>query len=65
MMIMVKMILMVIIIMMMTIIIIIIIIIIPSFHNSVEKQNKCLIVVFKLSPCCRYDVLSSGYFPGV
>jgi hypothetical protein len=22
-------------------------------------------IVFKLSPCCRYSILTSGYFPGV
>jgi hypothetical protein len=29
------------------------------------RKQLCLIVFFKLSPCCRYDILSSGYFPGV
>jgi hypothetical protein len=30
-----------------------------------KKKKKKRILVFKLSPCCSNDKLSSGYFPGV
>ena len=30
----------------------------------IQKVKEC-IPVFKLSPCCSNDELSSGYFPGV
>jgi hypothetical protein len=32
-------------------------------HEDVRNMLSCL--VFKLSPCCNNDKLSSGYFPGV
>jgi hypothetical protein len=39
---------------------------IPSFHHMPSWcNNSAFIVVFKLSLCCRYGILSSGYFPGV
>jgi hypothetical protein len=28
-------------------------------------DNKCTVLVFRLSPCCSNGKLSSGYFPGV
>ena len=33
--------------------------------HSVNVPEHQLVLVFKLSPCCSNDKLSSGYFPGV
>ena len=36
------------------------------FGNNLKMRTVlCLLLVFKLSPCCSNDKLSSGYFPGV
>jgi len=36
----------------------------PTFGGG-HKKNELMVLVFKLSPCCSNDKLSSGYFPSV
>jgi hypothetical protein len=36
-----------------------------QFHSSSFDKNLNQVLVFKLSPCCCNERLSSGYFPGV